>query len=413
MSFIDPAQGDKLLGAFRVVAGIKDVPVIIHSPVGCHWGVNYIETLSSISPDAAISVIKERDVIFGGKDNLRKILDIVLKKRKSSHNIIVLIGSVPSLIGDDYQGILNDYKKECRIITIECAGFLGKMAVGYEEALASLFEWVENPNGTKATRSVNLIGLEPDVIHYRANLTEVKRIFGLIGVKINSSVPCRDLTEIKRMANADLNVVLGYGTLLAKKMEESFGIPYIKANYPIGITGTQNFLQQISSHLELNRQSLKKIVEKETENIKRICKSYEAFLPALYGAPAAVSADSYRALALSKWLTEEIGMDVKAINITSISRFNDNLEDIKKYSKTVLLEESWHRFEQILREEKVAIVFGGDMEIDICKKLNIPLVHFSFPNTRRAGLSDTPNLGFKGMLSLVESLVNKVLFDDV
>ncbi|RLG05375.1 MAG: hypothetical protein DRN65_07025, partial [Thaumarchaeota archaeon] len=63
--------------------------------------------------------------------------------------------------------------------------------------------------------------------HSRANLNELERIFGLIGVKINSSVPCRDLTEIKRMGNADLNVVLGYGTLLAKKMEESFGIPYI------------------------------------------------------------------------------------------------------------------------------------------------------------------------------------------
>ncbi|RLA93704.1 MAG: hypothetical protein DRG25_04030 [Deltaproteobacteria bacterium] len=53
------------------------------------------------------------------------------------------------------------------------------------------------------------------------------------------------------------------------------------------------------------------------------------------------------------------------------------------------------------------------MAIEICKKLNIPLVHFSFPNTRRAGLSDTPNLGFKGMLSLVESLINRVLFNDV
>ena len=61
----------------------------------------------------------------------------------------------------------------------------------------------------------------------------------------------------------------------------------------------------------------------------------------------------------------------------------------------------------------MAIVFGGDMAIEICKKLNIPLVHFSFPNTRRAGLSDTPNLGFKGMLSLVESLINEVLFNDV
>jgi len=412
MSFIDPAQGDKLLGAFRVISGIKDVPVIIHSPVGCHWGVNYIETLSSISPDAAISVLKERDVIFGGHDNLRKILDIVLKKRKSSH-IIVLIGSVPSLIGDDYQGILNDYKKECRIIAIECAGFLGKMAVGYEDALASLFEWVENPNGMKANRSVNLIGLEPDVIHYRANLNELERMLGLIGVEINSSVPCRDLTEIQRLANADLNVVLGYGTILAKKMEERYGMPCLKVGYPIGITGTRNFLQQISSCLELDQQRLERIAEKETENIRMICKAYEPFLPALYGALAAVSADSYRALDLSKWLIEEIGMDVKAINITSISPFNDNLEDIKKYSKVVLLEESWHKFEQILREDKVAIVFGGDMEIDSCKKLNIPLVHFSFPNTRRAGLSDTPNLGFKGMLSLVESLINKVLFDDV
>ncbi|RLA93705.1 MAG: hypothetical protein DRG25_04035 [Deltaproteobacteria bacterium] len=184
-------------------------------------------------------------------------------------------------------------------------------------------------------------------------------MFGLIGVKIDSSVPCRDLTEIKRMGDADLNVVLGYGTLLAKKVEESFGIPYIRVNYPIGITGTQNFLQKISSHLELKQQGLKKIVEKETENIKRTCKSYEAFLPVLYGAPAAVSAESYRALALSKWLTEEIGIDVKAINITSISAFNENLEDIKKCSKTVLLEESWHRFEQILRERKWRLYLVG------------------------------------------------------
>jgi len=410
MSFIDPTQGDKLLGAFRVFAGLRDVPIIIHSPVGCHWGVNYIETLSSISPDAAISVIKERDVIFGGEDNLRKILDIVLKKRKSSY-IVVLIGSVPSLIGDDYQGVLNNYKNKCKIITIECAGFLGKMALGYEEALASLLEWVEDSNKKKLNRSINLIGLEPDVIHYQANLNELKRILELIGVKINSCVPCYKLTEIKNMANAELNVVLGYGTLLAEKMKERFDIPYIKVNYPIGIIGTQDFIQQISSYLSIDQHNIKEIIEKEIEDIKRICEPYESFLPALYEIPVAVSADSYRAYALSKWLSEEMGMDVKVINITSISRFNNNFEAIKRYSKTVLIEESGHKFEEILRDEKVKVVFGGDMEIDICKKLNIPLIHFSFPNTKKAVLTEVPNLGFKGMLSLVESLLNNVLFD--
>lgn len=411
MSFIDPAQGDKLLGVFRAMAGIKNVPVIVHSPAGCHWGVNYLETLSSVSPDAAISVLKERDVIFGGDDNLRKILEIVLKRRKSSH-IIVLAGSVPCLIGDDYQGILKEYEEECKIIALECAGFQGKMAVGYELALASLFEWVNEPEVMNANTAVNLIGLEPDVIHYRANLNELERILGLIGVGVNSVVPCRDLTEIQRLANADLNVVLGYGTTLAEKLEERYGMPCLKVGYPIGITGTRNFLQQISSRLGLDQQRLERIVEKETENIRMICKAYEPFLPALYGEPAAVSADSYRALGLSRWLAKEIGMDVKIISITSISPFNDNIEDIKKISEKVFIEESWHRFEQALREKKVAVVFGGDMEIDISGKLNIPLVHFSFPNTRRAGLSDTPNLGFKGMLSLLESLINKVLFDD-
>jgi len=88
MEFLDPQQGDKLLGAFRVASGIQDAVVLVHAPVGCHWGINFIERLSLGKTNTAISALRERSVIFGGHENLEKSIEIIFKGRKKRYSVI-------------------------------------------------------------------------------------------------------------------------------------------------------------------------------------------------------------------------------------------------------------------------------------------------------------------------------------
>lgn len=54
------------------------------------------------------------------------------------------------------------------------------------------------------------------------------------------------------MPQAELNICFGYGEPLAQKVQEKFGVPYIKCAYPYGVAGMQKFLRQLGEALKID-----------------------------------------------------------------------------------------------------------------------------------------------------------------
>ena len=60
------------------------------------------------------------------------------------------------------------------------------------------------------------------------------------------------MRDIAAMPQAELNICFGYGEPLAQKMQEEFGVPYIKCAYPYGVAGMQKFLRQLGEALKID-----------------------------------------------------------------------------------------------------------------------------------------------------------------
>lgn len=406
MEFVEPSQGDILLGAFRVVSGIKGVTVLIHAPVGCHWGVNFIERLSGINTNSTISALRERNVIFGGEDNLRKAVEIILKRRKRGY-IVLLIGSVPSIIGEDVEGVVSSVGSNFHYISLDCGGFRGKMWEGYEDCLVKLSKWMEPSSFRKKNRPLaNLIGFQQDVVRAQANENEIRRVLSMAGVELNAVLPPRSINELKRAARADLNVVLGYGIRLAKEMERKLGIPYHFFNlHPYGLSGTEEFISAICEKLGLDDVNRK--LQREKDRTLELLKKAHLYLPSLHGVPVAISADSPSALGISRFLSRELGMKIELVHITSSS--HDGVCGLKDICKDIFEEDSWDKFVNLLNKKEVKLIFGTDLERVISQKKNIPFLPFSYPTISRIALTSSPYLGFRGVLTLVEEMVNLAL----
>jgi len=409
--FIDPVQGDKMLGAFRVACGIKGAVVLIHAPVGCHWGVNFIERLSSVKTNASISALRERSVVFGGEESLRKTIKIIFKNRKNKY-LILLAGSVPSIIGEDWQGVIDSVGFNLHSIALDCGGYLGQMGEGYDECLCELFQWMDDPgpgcNGS-APR-VNLIGLQRDIARGEADIKEVIRILGLIGISVNSVFPPASIKELKRAPDADLNIVFGYGGMLAERMEERWGIPsLVFMEYPYGLAGTRNLVRSIGDRVGIDSGLMEKKFQMEEKRTLNILKTAHLYLPALYGLPAAISADLPRAKGLALFLTTELGMDITGIHVTSSPGQVQGKTGLEHICPDIFFNASWEQFNCLIEKKDVSLILGSDLERRIYNKQKIPLIAISYPTTTRITLTSQPYMGFKGVLTLVEEMVNLIL----
>ncbi len=412
MGFVDAVQGDKLLGAFRASCGIQGVRVLIHAPVGCHWGVNFPERLSAMETTSTISALRERNVIFGGEDNLKRTMKIILEKGREDR-FILLAGSVPSIIGEDWQGTLDSMRSETpaiRTICLDCGGYLGGMSEGYESCLSEFCDWIDDPSPREQPNRmalVNLIGVQRDIIRSDADVKELERMLDLAGIKINSVYPPSTLAELARGGRAKLNIVLGYGRRLAERMEEKWGIPWIQFHeYPYGVKGSEEFLRSVAHKLKTGGKKLEDRLSKEREKVLGALKRAYIYLPVLYNIPAAIAGDGPHALGMARFVSEEMGVDVEVVHVVSSAPLSDVTLQLKAICQEVLVEDSWNRFETLVKEKGVKLMLGTDLEGRLSKSDSIPLILFSYPTISRIALTPSPYLGYNGVPTIVEEMVN-------
>lgn len=187
---VDPTQGCQLIGAFRTFHGIKDGYVVLHSPPGCHSGMLLLRALyDNADVRVAFSGMHPRDSIYGAE---HKALTAVKRISETFNpSFIALVDAcAPAIAGDDLDAVVMKAKEEgvkSRLLYFSGAGFHRNMWMGYESALASLADFMED-SGKPNKESVNLIGFKDDELKCRADLTELKRLLNGVGVEVNRSI---------------------------------------------------------------------------------------------------------------------------------------------------------------------------------------------------------------------------------
>jgi nitrogenase molybdenum-iron protein alpha/beta subunit len=374
-------DGGKFFGAYRAFSGIRDAVVLNHVPVGCNWGAGMFRTISDQADvRQACTVMHEREIVFGGEVSLRRAL-LRADELYDAPLFLVVAGDVPSIIGDDVAGIVDELSLEKEVLWTEAAGFSGSMRSGYEEALLRLAPLMSECD--TADGSINLIGFCPDDFKVESDVKEIKRSMKRAGIEVNCIISNCSFEEFKKAPAAELNVVFGQGTDLAKLMKEDFGVPYAELDYPYGIEGTEKFIESVSESLGTGWDA---DVENEIEPFKKVY----LYLHELFKTPVSIIGD-FRAGPLAEFLAAELGFEVEHLCSSG--------SDLDR-----------QRFEREVRGSNTMMIFGSSFERDLARELEVPLVRFNYPVFDQVSIYDNaPYAGFGGAAFLTEIIINAIM----
>nr|QNO55256.1 light-independent protochlorophyllide reductase subunit B [Methanosarcinales archaeon ANME-1 ERB7] len=404
----DPTQDCKLVGAVRALSGVTDAITIVHARPGCHCGILLLRALGSNQNDIRIvgTAFHAQDMIYGAE---RTVADSI---RLSYENfepalIAVLNCSAPAIMGDDIEGVILSLKKEipAEILSLSTGGYEGPAWIGYEETLTELTRFMVERD--KEENSVNIIGFKQDEIRAYSDLLEIERMLNRQGITVNSVLTNSRFEVIKKASKASLNIVLGGdGLESAKSMKEKFDLPYVITPYPFGLNNSIDFMELVTR--ALNKEINREFIAAEKEAIKERIEKVFLLLEGIYDTSVAVVGDGGRAFDLAKFLSDELGFNVKILAITSKNYLTrDRVKE--DYFELLLIEPDRLEMNEAIKSGGVEMIFGSSMEKKLAFELGVPQVRIFSPVLDEVSISDSPYAGFKGTIQLTETIINAVI----
>ena len=230
-----------------------------------------------------------------------------------------------------------------------------------------------------------IFGIMNDDPYADNDLAELKKFLGS-KVRVNCALQDCSLRDIAAMPQAELNICFGYGELLAQKMQEKFGVPYIKCAYPYGVAGMQKFLRQLGAALKVD--FAEELSELEAAAEKLVYRSAD-YLVNLYQMPVALATDKAHLAGLQSFFAEELGMHVVIA------------EDTAEFSLDKMAEAA--------AKHKPVLFCGSSFLKNLAEKYQVPLVRCAYPAFDRLCFTDNTLVGARGAALLIEQIVNSAL----
>ncbi|HWI55253.1 MAG TPA: nitrogenase component 1, partial [Desulfobacteria bacterium] len=363
------------------------------------------------------SCLVEEHVIFGGEKKLRQLIDSTIKIMNGDL-FAVISGCVPSLIGDDVESVVQEFRDKVPIIHIKTAGFSGNSYLGYDLFFDAVIDQLltEVP---KEKRVVNILGVVPSQhVTWKGNLQTVKQLLERIGVKANIIFSeHRGLAALKKIPAAELNLVLSpwAGVKTAEKLKERFGTPYeVIPSVPVGPKQSSDFLRLVGEQLSIPKRRIEKVIKEEEWNAYRYTEYMGDLLLVLFPhAFYGVVADTGTAVGLVKFGTNELGWNPEVVIVTDdppeeyrntiVSELTEGLESVIK--PKVFFETDAHKIRLILQNYSLQMLLASSLERfnDNGEAIHLSI---SFPVYDRLIL-DRTYAGYRGGLALMEDLAHK------
>jgi len=410
----DPTQDCKLVGAARALGGVKDAVTIVHGRPGCHCGVLLLRALGSNQNDIRIvsSGLRAQDVVYGAEGRLTESIRLSYNNFKPAL-IAVLNCSAPAIMGDDVEGVVHAMKDEiaAEIFSLSTGGYEGPAWVGYEETLAELTRFMvrgeTKMEKDKEKDKINLIGFKQDDFKAYSDFLEIQRMLNGQGIAVNTVLTNSRFAELKNAPDASLNVVLGGdGLESAKIMQKKFDTPYVVAPYPFGLNNSIEFLDCVTTGL--NKETNHDFISAEKEKIKERVERIFLFLQGIYDTSVAVVGDGGRAFDFARFLSDELGLYVKVLAITSRNHVSGDKTKCD-YADSLLMEPDRLEMNEKIRKKGVEMIFGSSMEKKLAYEHGAPLVRIFYPIIDEVSVSDAPYAGFRGVPQLTEKVVNAII----
>jgi light-independent protochlorophyllide reductase B subunit len=417
----DPVVGCALEGIAGIIAGIRDVSIVIHSPQGCAATVALgydTHEIDFTKRKVACTRLFESDIIMGAAEKLKDLIkqaDTTFQTK-----VMFVVGTCSAdIIGENIEGICRTLQPQinAKLIPVMAGGFRGNVYDGMDLGLKILLPFIKpSSEVTKVERSVNLIAPQASLNPtWWADQQWVTEVLKSMGISVQSVFPRNaTLHEIRHASTASANILLSHdvGHTFINKMNNDFGVPPLLADLPlpIGLKNTSRWLTALGEHFGSEDIAQLLIKKGEALVVDVLRRRGLMIIPRYRNCRVAISADTTIGIGLIRMLFEELEMIPELLLFRSDNPGARKLldEELKSLgiSPKVAFGADGHQIKQALKDHKVDAVLGSAWETYLAEELGIKLAFDILSPTNRDVYLDRAYFGYEGMLNILEKVGN-------
>jgi len=334
----------------------------------------------SINTRLYFSWVMPNKMILWYEDKIKRKIWFIEKNNKFKLWVITNM-PVTSLLGIQYDWIINDFKKKYLIVP----SYTDKFRIDwYSLFLREIAKKIElNDKVKKEKKTISIIWYLFDRNEWDNfwNIEEFKRLMKLIWVKINSIwLNWWNFDELKDVEKSGLLVVLPYWKYAWKILKKRLWADILELDVPFWLRNTINFIRQVWEKLYIDSNIIENVIEDEFSSIKEKIDSLNS----------RVFLNKNFIYAWDPNLESWIRDFWEFLWMNLIKTFNYNWDKI---------------FHEEINEEKVDfIIWNSEFSLDNTKK-----IEFSFPSYNTHFLTNRAFLGFEGVLNFIERIYDKLI----
>lgn len=415
----DPVLSCALEGVASVVAGIKDVSIVIHSPQGCASTVNSAydkHEMDMTMRKIGCTRLFESDIIMGATGKLEKII------RQAEENfgakVMFVVGTCSAdIIGEDIEAVCRELQPEisAKLVPVIAGGFRGDSSTGIDFGLGALIPLIKK-SPIRLKNTVNLIAPQSNANpSWQADLKWVRDVLKELGIEVMTTFTHdTSLEEIANAGRVQANLLLSHeaGYDFTRQMEKTHGIPLILEDLPlpVGLTNTARWLRALGKYFKVQKKAEEIIMRGEEYATGILRKRGLMMIPRYRNCRIALSSDMTLGIGMLRMLFEELEMIPELLLYKSSSPQGEKLleaelEDMG-ISPKVAFEVDGYQIKKALKESSVDLVIGSAWEKYIAEELDIKISFDVFSPTNRILYINEPYFGYAGMLYLLQAFAN-------
>jgi len=416
------------LGACLVFRGVRGTLPFLHGSQGCSTYIRrYLISHFREPMDIAASNFSEETAVFGGARNLQAgMRNVTLQYQPELIGLATTCLS--ETIGEDMPSLVHDCRAAVPnlppVVHVSTASFRGSHIDGFHDAVRAVVSQL-----TTACQAHGGLNLLPGMVSTAdlRHLRELAESFGF-GVTLlpdysdtldgaswadyqalpSGGVP---IDAIRAMSGACATLELG-DTLrgnrksAASVLENSFGVEKISLTLPVGIQATDEFIAALA------RLSGRDIPVGITAERGRLIDSMVDGHKVVFGKRAVIFGEADLVIGLTAFLCE-IGIEpVLCICGGKTNNFETLLRAVVPELPAGTVIRDGADFADISHEARQLspdLLLGNSKGYGLARELNIPLIRTGFPIHDRLGGQRVLHLGYRGALTLFDTLANTLL----
>lgn len=433
-SYVSTTNACKLcrpLGAALAFKGIEGAVPFLHGSQGCATYMRrYLISHFREPVDIASSSLGEKEAVYGGGPNLKKgILNVMRKYRPAL--VGVATTCLPETIGDDAVRLVREFQAEFadldlpELVSVSTPAYGGSHMEGFHAAVRAVAEQLATDS--EPALAVNLFPgfVSPEDLRH---LKEICADFALPVTLLPDVSDTLDgptledyreipeggtpLAAIRRMAGAPATIEFGR-TLRPERtagglLRARSGVRLFSLGLPVGLRETDAFfaaLQELSGRPVPRRHALER---------GRLLDAYVDGHKYLSGRRAVIYGEEDLVVGLTAFLAEIGVRPVLAATGGNSGRFFESIAavcgSLLAETPLVLEDVDFNDIAEHARGLSPDLVLGNSKGYRVlARELGIPLIRAGFPVHDRFGAQRLRHLGYRGALSLLDSIVNALL----